>query len=142
MTQVKRGDTVKVHYIGKLEDGTQFDSSDQGDPLEFTLGGGEIIPGFERAVEGLEVGDAVTAEIPAGQAYGPHREELVLVVEREKFPPNIDPTIGQDLELRQPDNKTVSVVVTEVSETAVTLDANHPLAGKNLVFDIELIEVL
>lgn len=138
----KSGDTVKVHYTGTLDDGTQFDSSAGREPLQFQLGGGQIIPGFEEAVMGLSPGDSVTKTIPADQAYGPHREEMVLIVDKSSFPENINPTPGQQLEVRQSDNHTVDVVVTEVTDESVTLDANHPLAGQDLTFEIELVEIV
>jgi peptidylprolyl isomerase len=142
MTQAKSGDTVKVHYTGKLEDGTEFDTSVQGDPLQFTIGAGQIIPGFEQAIVGMSPGESKTAEISADQAYGPHRSERVLVVDRGQFPPHIDPQVGQHLEIRQADNQTMNVVVTDVSDSDVTLDANHPLAGQDLTFDIQLVEIV
>jgi peptidylprolyl isomerase len=142
MTQVKSGDTVKVHYTGKLNDGTQFDSSVGNDPLQFTVGTGQIIPGFEQAIIGMSPGESKSATIPADQAYGPHQSELVLIVERDKFPPHIDPTVGQQLEMRQSEDQSVGVLVTDVSESHVTLDANHPLAGEDLIFDIELLEIV
>ena len=141
MTKAKDGDTVKVHYTGTLEDGTEFDTSVQGSPLEFTLGGGQVIPGFALAVLGMAANESKTVTISADQAYGPHRTEMVLVVERDKFPPNITPAVGQELEVRQPDDRRVRVVVTQISEQEVTLDANHPLAGKDLIFEIELLEI-
>jgi len=141
MTEAKSGDTVKVHYTGQLEDGTEFDTSAEGDPLQFTIGGGQIIPGFEQAIIGMSPGDSKTAKISADQAYGPHREEMVLVVDRDQFPPHITPTVGQLLEMRQSDNQKVSVTVTDISNTQVTLDANHPLAGQDLIFDIQLVEI-
>jgi peptidylprolyl isomerase len=141
MTQAKNGDTVKVHYTGKLDDGTEFDSSVQGDPLEFTLGEGELIPGFEQAVVGMSPGESKTIRIAADQAYGPHQEEMVLVVERDQFPPHITPQLGQQLELRHPDGQAVSVTVTDISTSDITLDANHPLAGQDLIFDIELVDI-
>lgn len=141
MTQAKNGDTVKVHYTGKLHDGTEFDSSTNGEPLEFTLGEGELIPGFEHAVIGMSPGESKTIQIASDQAYGPHQEEMVLVVERDQFPPHITPQIGQQLELRHPDGQAVSVTVTQISPTDVTLDANHPLAGQDLIFDIRLVDI-
>lgn len=138
----KSGDTVKVHYTGTLDDGTQFDSSAGREPLQFKLGGGQIIPGFEEAVLGMSPGDSVTKIIPADQAYGPHREEMVLIVDRDAFPENITPTPGQQLEVRQSDDRTIDVVVTKVTAENVTLDANHPLAGQDLTFEIELVEIV
>jgi peptidylprolyl isomerase len=140
MAQAQNGDTVKVHYTGKLEDGTQFDSSVNGDPLEFTLGEGRIIPGFEQAVLGMNPGDSKTIDIPADQAYGPYREELLMVVDREQLPPTIDPQVGQQLQVRQGDEAFV-VQITDVSDSDVTLDRNHPLAGEDLTFDIQLVEI-
>lgn len=141
MTQAKKGDRVKVHYTGKLDDGTVFDSSRDREPIEFTLGAGEVIPGFEAAVEGMEVGETKTTTIPAEEAYGPHRDDMILMVERSKFPPHIEPEVGQQLQLRQEDGQTLIVTVAAVTEDTVALDANHPLAGEDLTFDIELVEI-
>lgn len=140
MTQAKIGSQVKVHYTGRLEDGTQFDSSREGQPLEFTIGSGQIIPGFEQAVIGMTPGESKTATIPADQAYGPHYDEMVIEVPRQQIPAHIEPEVGQKLEIHQSD-RVIDVTVTEVSHTSVTLDANHPLAGKDLVFDIQLMEL-
>ncbi|HID96064.1 MAG TPA: peptidylprolyl isomerase [Candidatus Latescibacteria bacterium] len=142
MAQAKNGDTVKVHYTGKLEDGTVFDTSINRDPLQFTIGGGQLIPGFEQAVVGMNPGESKTAKVPADKAYGPHLEEMVLVVDRNQFPVDLKPEVGQQLQSRQPDGRTFVVTVTDVSESSVTLDANHPLAGKDLIFDIQLIEIV
>ncbi|GAB4344829.1 MAG: peptidylprolyl isomerase [Candidatus Abyssubacteria bacterium] len=141
MAQAKSGDTVKVHYTGKLDDGTVFDSSVGREPLEFTLGGGQVIQGFEEAVVGMEPGETKTANVAAEKAYGPHREEMVVPVNRGEFPEHIEPEVGQQLQMRRTDGRSIVVTVTDVSETTVTLDANHPLAGKDLTFDIELVEV-
>jgi peptidylprolyl isomerase len=141
MTQAKPGDKVKVHYTGKLADGTQFDSSENQEPLEFTLGAGEVIPGFEEAVVGMNPGDTKTATIPADDAYGDYDEELVLEVDRDQFPPEITPEIGQRLQLHQADGEVVGAVVTAFDDETVTLDANHPLAGQDLTFEIELVEI-
>lgn len=141
MTQAQQGDTVKVHYTGKLDDGTVFDSSTSGDPLEFTIGSGSIIPGFEKAVVGMTPGDSKTEVIPVDDAYGPHREEMVLVVERAQMPADLEPEIGQQLQIQQPSGEAIPVVITDVSDSEVTLDANHPLAGEDLTFDIELVEI-
>lgn len=142
MRQAKKGDTVKVHYTGKLENGTVFDTSLNRDPLQFTIGNDEVIPGFEEAVIGMAPGDSKTVKITADKAYGPHLDEMVLVVERTQIPPNLKPEVGQQLQLKQADGKVILVVVTDVSESTVTLDANHPLAGKDLIFDIQLVEIL
>ncbi|PSB35662.1 FKBP-type peptidyl-prolyl cis-trans isomerase [Stenomitos frigidus] len=141
MAQVKTGDTVKVHYTGKLDDGTVFDSSAEREPLEFTLGTGSIIPGFERAVLGMSLGESKTEVIPTDDAYGPHLEEMVVVVDRQQMPAEIEPQIGQQLQLQQQDGQVLPVVITDVSDASVTLDANHPLAGEALTFDIELVEI-
>lgn len=141
MTQAKTGDTVKVHYTGKLEDGTPFDSSLDKDPLEFTLGEGRIIPGFEQAVLGMTPGDDKTVDIPSDNAYGPYRDEWVMVVEREQMPSEIDPQVGQQLQVRQGEQEYV-VQITDVSGSQITLDRNHPLAGEDLTFDIKLMEIV
>ncbi|RMD97446.1 MAG: peptidylprolyl isomerase [Calditrichaeota bacterium] len=142
MAQVKNGDTVKVHYTGKLQDGTVFDSSLDREPLEFTLGEGHLIPGFEQAVLGMNPGDKKTEVIPADLAYGPRRDELVLEVERDRIPPDIKPEVGLQLQMSSQDGRTTTVVISSVNESTVELDANHPLAGKDLVFDIELVEIV
>jgi len=141
MVQAKSGDIVKVHYTGTLEDGTVFDTSVEREPLEFTLGQGQLIPGFEQAVIGMKVGDLKTIEIPADQAYGPHRDDLILVIERDQLPVDLDPKVGQQLQMMQADGRSIVVTITDVFETTVTIDANHPLAGKKLTFEIELVEI-
>ena len=143
MTQAKAGDTVKVHYTGKLDDGTVFDTSAEREPLEFMIGEGQVIPGFEQAIIGMEPGDSKTTKIGSDDAYGPHRPEMVLSVERDQFPPNIEPELDQQLQIRQPDGQTFVVTVTDITDNGehVTLDANHPLAGQDLTFDIQLVEI-
>jgi peptidylprolyl isomerase len=141
MTQAKIGDTVTVHYTGKLSDGTVFDSSNGGDPLEFTLGEGELIAGFENAVVGMNPGETKTAEIPVDQAYGLYNPDMVIDVDREQMPAELEPEVGQQLQLQQPTGEMIPVVITKVEESVVTLDANHPLAGEDLVFDIELVAI-
>lgn len=142
MSTVKEGDTVKVHYTGKLNDGTVFDSSEDREPLEFTLGEGQLIPGFEKAVEGLEEGDSTTVEIPTDEAYGERREDLELEVAKNELPDNVEPQVGMQLQMQQQESgQAIPVQITKVEEDKVTLDANHPLAGKDLTFDIELVEV-
>lgn len=140
-TQVKTGDTVKVHYTGTLEDGSVFDTSLEREPLEFTLGQGQLIRGFEQAVVGMRVGESKTVNIPADQAYGPYNNELISVIERDKLPENLDPEVGQQLQAQQSDGQIRIVTVIDVSETSITVDANHPLAGKDLTFEIELVEI-
>lgn len=141
MSLPKKGDTVKVHYTGKLKDGSVFDSSANREPLAFTLGGGNMIPGFEQAVEGMDVGERKTAEIPSGQAYGEKRQDMIITVPRENVPGDINPEVGQQLAIQQQGGQQVPVTVTEVNDEQVVLDANHPLAGKDLIFEIELVEI-
>jgi len=141
MTQVKQGDTIKVHYSGKLSDGTVFDSSVEGEPLEFTVGQGQIIPGFEEAVTGMSEGEKTTALVPADQAYGPHHAEGVIDVPRDRIPAEIAPEVGQQLQMQSKDGQPVPVRVVEVAEETIKVDANHPLAGKDLTFDIEVVSV-
>ena len=141
MSKAETGNTVKVHYTGRLNDDTQFDSSAGRDPLEFTLGTGQVIPGFEEAVTGMSIGDSKTVTIPAEQAYGPHHDDLILVVERSQIPAHINPEVGQQLEIHQQDGRAAAVVITEVTDESVSLDANHPLAGQDLIFDLELVEI-
>jgi peptidylprolyl isomerase len=141
MTQAKSGDLVAIHYTGKLEDGTVFDSSRDRDPLEFSLGSGQVIPGFEAAVMGMSPGESKTEVIPSEQAYGPYRDEMVMVVDRQQIPSDIPLDVGIQLQLQGPDGQAVPVLVTDLSESDVTLDANHPLAGETLIFDIELVGI-
>ncbi|MCH2448630.1 MAG: peptidylprolyl isomerase [Gracilimonas sp.] len=142
MSKVKDGDTVKVHYTGKLEDGSVFDSSVERDPLEITLGEGKLIPGFEKAVVGLEVGDKTTASIESTDAYGDRREDLELSIERNQLPEDIEPQVGMQLQLNQPNGQPVPVQITKVEDENIMIDANHPLAGKDLTFDIELVDIV
>ena len=136
------GDTVKVHYTGRLGNGTIFDSSVEREPLQFTLGQGQVIRGFEQAVLGMTVGESKTVVIPADEAYGAYRDELVIVEDRSNLPPGWEPEIGDQLPLTQPDGRVIWVTVIEITESTITIDANHHLAGKDLVFDIELVEIL
>lgn len=142
MSEAKEGDTVKVHYTGKLEDGTVFDSSEGRDPIEFTIGHRQVITGFELAVIGMNPGEAKTATVSAADAYGPRYDEMVVSVERDQFPAHLDPQVGQRLQIRQAQGQSITVTVTDVSESNITLDGNHPLAGKDLTFDIQLQEIL
>lgn len=142
MAQAKRGDQVKVHYTGKLADGQIFDSSPGSEPLEFTIGEGNLISGFEEAVVGMSSGESKSVAIPANQAYGAHRQDLVMVVDRQQIPPSVHPEVGRLLELRHGDNESLAVMVTDVSAATITLDANHPLAGKDLTFEIDLVAIL
>jgi FKBP-type peptidyl-prolyl cis-trans isomerase 2 len=139
--KTKNGDKVKVHYTGKLEDGEVFDSSRDSQPLEFTVGEGNVIPGFDKAVLDMEVGEKKSVEIAPDEAYGLRREELVVAVERAEFPSHIEPSIGQRLQMQQPEGDPVNLVITDMSDETVTLDANHPLAGMTLLFDVEMMEI-
>lgn len=141
MPKAGQGDTVHVHYAGRLEDGTVFDSSEGRDPIEFTLGAGQVIPGFEKAVIGMAEGETATARIPPEEAYGPQSQELVLRVERSQFPEGVTPQVGQRFQMQTQDGNTVRVTVTEEHEDTVEIDANHPLAGKALTFDVELVKI-
>ncbi len=142
MTQAKHGDTVKVHYTGKLPDGTIFDTSRNRHPLQFTIGKGQVISGFEQAVAGMNTGESRTTTIPVDQAYGPRRNDRIVTMERGQLPPGVDPRVGQRLELTQTDDQTMLVTVMAVTDTNITLDANHPLAGKELTFDLELVGIV
>jgi peptidylprolyl isomerase len=137
----KVGDTVKVHYTGTLSDGSVFDSSIGREPLQFTLGEGQMIPGFEQAVIGMELGEIKTVTIPADQAYGPYDEERVFVITRDQLPAGMEPEVGQKLQMQSEPGQIIIVTIKEVSETNVTLDANHELAGKDLTFEIQLVEI-
>ena len=141
MAQATSGSSVRIHYTGRLDDGTVFDSSQGRDPLGFTLGEGRVIPGFEKAVEGMAVGESKTAVIPAEDAYGPPRDELFLTVPLEQMPEGYEPEVGGQLQMTTAQGQPVPVRIHEVQEEAVILDANHPLAGKQLTFEIELVEV-
>ncbi|HUW18961.1 MAG TPA: peptidylprolyl isomerase [Sedimentisphaerales bacterium] len=142
MAQVKSGDTVRVHYTGKLDDGTVFASSSNREPLQFTIGEERIIPALEQAVVGMSPGEAKTAEIVADEAYGPHYDELVRVVNRSTFPAGLEPEVGQRLNLSEGEGREIVVTVVDLSDSDVTLDANHPLAGEDLTFDIQLVEIV
>lgn len=142
MAQAKQGDTVKIHYTGRLDDKEVFDSSVDREPLEFRLGDGKIIPGFEEAVLGMTPGDSRTVNISPEKAYGPHRKELVVEVERNRLPDDLKLEIGGHVQIRQPSGGTIQAKVTGMSESKITLDANHPLAGKVLTFDIKLVEIV
>lgn len=140
-TQAKVGDTVTVHYTGRLEDGTVFDSSANREPLQFTLGQGDLIPGFEQAVLGMAPGESKTETIPFDRAYGPYREEMVIEVDRQQLPTEIEPAVGQQLQVREESGAVIPVVITDVTDESITLDANHPLAGEELTFDIQLVDI-
>jgi len=141
VTTATRGDTVKVHYTGTLADGTVFDSSDGRDPIEFTIGGETVIAGFENAVVGLEVGERVKVVVGPDDAYGPRSDEKIIVIERSRLPEEPDPEVGMILQAQTPDG-TVMFSIVGIEDDQVTLDGNHPLAGKELTFDIELTEIV
>jgi peptidylprolyl isomerase len=142
MPPAKANDTVRVHYTGKLADGTIFDTSSGQPPLEFVLGRQQMIPGFEAAVLGLSPGERRDATLPPDQAYGPHHPQLVIEVERSKYPPDLTPQLGQRLTITGQDGRSAVVTVVAIGERTVTLDGNHPLAGKDLIFSVELVEIL
>jgi FKBP-type peptidyl-prolyl cis-trans isomerase 2 len=141
LSTIKNGDTVKVHYTGTLDNGEVFDSSIQRDPLQFTLGQGQLIPGFEKAVIGLGVGDVTTANIPSAEAYGEHNPQMEVTVEKAQLPEGMEPEIGMQLQLNQPDGQPIPCVITKIEGEMVTIDANHPLAGKDITFNIEIVEI-
>ena len=141
MQQVKKGDTVKVHYHGRLTDGTTFDSSAGREPLEFEVGSGMVIRGFDEGVTGMAVGDKKTISIPSEEAYGPRQEEMVIEFPITNFPPDIKPEVGMTLNMHTENGQELPVVITAINEEAVTLDANHPLAGQELVFDLEMVDI-
>lgn len=141
MTQAQPGDTVRIHYTCALPDGTVFDTSEGRDPLEFTLGKGEMLAGLENAVPGMQLGETKTVEIASDEAYGPRDPNAMQAIPRDKVPPHIPLEIGTRLQMQTPEGQAMPVMVAEVSETEVVLDANHPLAGHDLVFTIELAEI-
>ena len=142
MAQAKSGDTVKVHYTGTLDNGTVFDSSADREPLKFTIGQGRLITGFENAVVDMNPGETKTVKIPSESAYGPHREDMLLRVNRSEFPEGLEPKIDQKFQVRNANGDNAVVTVVAIDGDDVTLDANHPLAGENLTFEIQLTEIL
>ncbi len=141
MSAAKSGDTVKIHYTGTLDDGTQFDSSAGREPLEFELGAGHVIPGFDAAVDGMGVGENKSVRIEADSAYGERHDQLVQQVPRSALPEEIKPEIGMALQSQSPEGQIMNLVIVEVSEETITVDGNHPLAGQALNFDIELVAI-
>ena len=141
MAKVKKGDKVKAHYRGTLDDGTEFDNSAGGDPIEFEVGSGALIPGFESAVVGMEAGEKKTFTLSVDEAYGPRRDELLLTVPRDEVPSDLDAAVGESLVLER-NGQEMQVIVKNVSDTGLTLDANHPLAGRDLIFEIEMLEIV
>jgi peptidylprolyl isomerase len=143
MRPAKQGDTVRVHYRGKLQDGSVFDETFDREPLRFTIGGGQLIPGFEEAVVGMEPGDSKTTELPVEKAFGPYLEERVIEVPKNKFARwDRQPTVGERVPIPQPDGSPIDVMVTEVTESKVTVDFNHPFAGQDLTIDIKLLDIV
>ncbi len=140
MTEVKKGDNVRVHYKGTLADGTVFDSSEGREPLEFVVGSGQVIQGFDEALVGMSAGESKVVEIPVDKAYGQRRDEMVMVVPMDQVPPDLNPEVGMRLEMGGANGEIVRVVVAEITEENITLDANPPLAGQDLTFAIELVE--
>jgi peptidylprolyl isomerase len=141
MSQAKSGDTVRIHYTGTLDDGTQFDSSKDREPLEFEVGSGQVIPGFDKAVEGMSVGEEKSVNIASDDAYGPHHAQMVQEVPMSALPQGLEPETGMGLQAQGQDGQPINLLVTEVNEESITVDANHPLAGKDLNFDIELVDI-
>jgi peptidylprolyl isomerase len=142
MSKAKSGDTVKVHYTGKLSNGTIFDSSEGRDPLQFVIGANQVIPGFEKAVEGMAVGDKEIVDIPVNDAYGPVRPELVSDIDKKDIPDDIDLEVGKPIQVMDAEGNKFVVMVIDITDSHITLDGNHPLAGKDLTFDIELMEIV
>lgn len=141
MTQAKPGDTVHFHYTGTLRDGSVFDSSEGREPLSFRLGAGEIIPGLEAAIEGMTAGEQRTVTIPPDQAYGPHDPQAVQAIPRDQIPPDVPLDPGTMLQMQTPDGQAVPVMVAQVNDEQVVLDANHPLAGQELTFAVEIVAI-
>jgi peptidylprolyl isomerase len=142
MPDARSGDTVRIHYTGTLSDGSTFDSSQGREPLEFTVGSGEIIPGLDRAIEGMSLGETKIVTVPAAEAYGDHNPDGVQSIPRAEVPDHIPLDPGTQLQVQTGDGRTLPVTVTEVTPEVVVLDANHPLAGKDLTFEVELVEIV
>lgn len=142
MIEAKTGDTVQVHYTGKLQDGTVFDTSEERDPLQFKLGEGKIIPGFENAIVGMKKGESKSFNIRPENGYGEYNDELIFEVERNRLPDDVSPEVGMYLESVQDDGRRVPVKITDIEEEKIKLDANHPLAGHELIFEVKLVDVI
>ncbi len=141
MQEAKNGDQVKVHYHGRLDDGSTFDSSEGRPPLQFQVGAGQVIKGFDDGVLGMKEGDKKTIHIPVHEAYGDKSPDMIIEFPRDQFPPDMSPEVGMQLNLRGQDGRSFPVVISDVKEEVVVLDGNHPLAGKDLIFDIEMVEI-
>ena len=141
MQKAKKGDKVNVHYHGKLTDGSTFDSSEGREPLQFTLGAGQVIKGFDDAVVDMLIGDKKTVNIPVAEAYGERNDDMMMEYPISEFPADMKPEVGMQLNMGDNAGNVFPVVITEVKEDVVLLDANHPLAGKDLVFEIELVSI-
>jgi peptidylprolyl isomerase len=141
MAQAKTGDHVRIRLTGRLDDGTVFATAGEMEPLEFTLGTSDVLPAIEEALEGMEPGESKTVFIPADEAFGPWRQELVGEVPRESLPEDLNIEVGQQLQVSQPGTDSMVVSVIDASDYSITIDANHPLAGEDLVFDLELVDV-
>ena len=141
MAQVKKGDTVKINYRGLLDDGTLFDANEEGEPLEVKVGEGTLIPGIESALEGMSVGDTKKISLAAEEAYGPYRDDLCIEIDRDRLDAEIKIEVGQPVQIKNAGEINVVGHFKEVKEETVVVDANHPLAGKNLTFHIELVEI-
>lgn len=139
---IENGQKVKIHYTGTLDDGNKFDSSEGRDPLEFEMGAGMVIPGFETGVQDMAVGEKKAIHIPAAEAYGEKRDEMVMEFEKSQLPEDLEPEVGMGLQMQGPEGQPIPVQVTAVAETTITIDANHPLAGQNLNFELELVEIV
>ena len=139
---VQKGDTVKIHYHGRLSDGTVFDSSNGRAPLEFTVGSGSVISGFDSGVQGMQIGDKKTIEIPFPEAYGPVDPSMILEFPKSQLPPDLQPEVGMELAMNDESGQQLPVVITEIKPDSIILNANHPLAGKDLIFDLELMDIL
>ncbi len=142
MTEVKNGDVVRIHYTGKLDDGTEFGSSAGQDPLELRVGAGQIIPGLDRQIEGMTVGEKETVTIPVEEGYGERDERQIEVVPRSSIPDTIELQVGGVLQAQTADGRAIQLTVTDFDDTQVTVDANHPLAGQQLTFDVEVVEIV
>lgn len=142
MTQARVGDTVRIHYTGMLEDGTPFGSSAEGKPLELTIGDEVLMPALEGAIVGMEPGESKIVNVSAKEAFGEYSDDLVRTVNREELPDGMKPELGQRVEARTPDGRSARVIITKVSDTSITIDANHPLAGEDLTFEILLVDIV